>query len=122
MPTLSYAIAFVSDMPRSVRFYRDVVGLKLRFESEHWSEFDTGATTLALHVAGDGPAASAGSTAAGGCHIGLGVEDLDAFHARLVAQGVRCVQPPKLEDFGGRLAKYLDPDGLGISVSGPPQR
>jgi catechol 2,3-dioxygenase-like lactoylglutathione lyase family enzyme len=38
---LSYAIVFVSDMSRSVAFYRDVIGLPLRFESPHWTEFAT---------------------------------------------------------------------------------
>jgi lactoylglutathione lyase len=30
---IDYAIVFVGDMARSVRFYRDVVGIPLRFES-----------------------------------------------------------------------------------------
>jgi len=30
------AIVFVSDMRRSVSFYRDTIGLPLRFESPHW--------------------------------------------------------------------------------------
>jgi catechol 2,3-dioxygenase-like lactoylglutathione lyase family enzyme len=42
----------VSDMERSVRFYRDTLGLKLRFQSPDWSEFDLGPTTLALHGGG----------------------------------------------------------------------
>ena len=29
---------------------------------------------------------------------------------------VPCIQAPK-EDFGARIAQYLDPDGLAISVS-----
>jgi len=36
-----------------VKFYRDVLGLKLKFESPGWSEFVTGETTLALHPASD---------------------------------------------------------------------
>jgi predicted enzyme related to lactoylglutathione lyase len=53
---------------------------------------------------------------AGHCHVGLTVPDLDAFHAEMVAKGVKCVQPPKKEDFGS-LAIYADPDGLSFSVS-----
>jgi catechol 2,3-dioxygenase-like lactoylglutathione lyase family enzyme len=30
---LNYAIIFVGDMQKSVAFYRDIVGLPLRFES-----------------------------------------------------------------------------------------
>ena len=47
---VNYAIVYVSDMSRSVRFYRDIVGLPLRFESPEWTEFDTEGATLALHA------------------------------------------------------------------------
>ena len=46
---VSYAIVFVSDMKRSVAFYRDVIGLPLKFDSPEWSEFATEGATLALH-------------------------------------------------------------------------
>jgi lactoylglutathione lyase len=49
--TLVYAIKYVSDMAAAVRFHREQLGLELRFESPHWSEFETGSTTLALHPA-----------------------------------------------------------------------
>lgn len=48
-----YVIKFVSDMNNAVKFYRDTLGLALRFESPGWSEFATGETTLALHPASD---------------------------------------------------------------------
>jgi len=35
-------------------------------------------------------------------------------------RGVPCLQAPK-ELFGTRIAQYLDPDGLGISVSRDPR-
>lgn len=115
---VSYAIVFVSDMKRSVSFYRDVIGLPLKFESPGWTEFATDGATLALH-------ASAGSSSerdnpqevpAGRCRPGLSVQNLDEFHRRMVERNVPCVQEPK-EVFGARIAQYLDPDGLAISVS-----
>jgi hypothetical protein len=42
-----------ADMDKAVKFYRDVIGLKLKFESPGWSEFVTGETILALHPASD---------------------------------------------------------------------
>jgi lactoylglutathione lyase len=112
---INYAIVFVSDMGRSLAFYRDVLGLPLRFESSHWSEFDCGAATLALHLA-DAARSRDSANAAGSCRPGLSVADLDAFHASMQAHGVTCVQAPKAV-FGARIAQYLDPDGLQISVS-----
>jgi hypothetical protein len=44
------------------------------------------------------------------------VPDLDDFHRRMIERQVRCVQEPK-DVFGARIAQYLDPDGLAISVS-----
>jgi lactoylglutathione lyase len=112
-----YAIIFVGDMKRSVEFYRDVIGLPLRFESSHWTEFETGGATMALH-ASDRPAApeeDSDHLPAGRCRPGLGVPDLDAFHRRMSEHGVPCLQEPKLL-FGSRVAQYADPDGLVLSV------
>src|SRR6266852_1855503 len=52
-----YVMVTVSDMSRSIGFYKDVLGLLLKFESKEWSEFITGPTTIALHGGGkQGPA------------------------------------------------------------------
>jgi len=126
---VSYAIVFVSDMKRSVGFYRDVVGLPLKFDSPEWSEFATDGATFALHRASSGPAEAGPSQGngessrgngddhtAGSCRPGLSVPDLDAFHARMLKHNVVCIQQPK-DLFGSKIAQYLDPDGLEISVS-----
>lgn len=133
---VSYAIVFVSDMKRSVVFYRDVVGLPLKFDSPEWSEFATDGATFALHRARSGPAEAGPSQGngessqgngefshgngddhtAGSCRPGLSVPDLDAFHARMLEHNVACIQQPK-DLFGSKIAQYLDPDGLEISVS-----
>jgi len=116
---VSYAIILVSDMRRSVSFYRDLLGLPLRFESPEWSEFATDGATIALHLS-EKPAPTSGlAHAAGSCRPGLRVPDLDDFHRRMLERQVRCVQEPK-EVFGARLAQYLDPDGLTISVGEEP--
>ena len=111
---VNYAIVFVSDMKRAVSFYRDVVGLPLRFESPGWTEFATDGATLALHAdkhAGPDP----DDLPPGRCRPGLSVPDLDAFHRRMVEGNVQCIQEPKVV-FGARVAQYVDPDGLSISV------
>ncbi len=115
---VNYAIVFVSDMKRSVSFYRDVLGLPLKFESPGWTEFATDGATLALH-AGEGSNSETDNpqkVPAGRCRPGLSVPKLYEFHKRMVEHNVPCLQEPK-EIFGARIALYLDPDGLGISVS-----
>jgi lactoylglutathione lyase len=114
---LNYAIIFVSDMNRSVAFYRDVVGLPLKFDSPHWSEFATEGATIALHMssAPDGQRADPNAIPAGHCRPGLSVPDIDAFHAKMLAAKVVCIEPPH-DVHGSRIAQYLDPDGLSISI------
>ena len=115
---INYSIVFVSDMEHSVAFYRDVVGIPLRFESPGWTEFATEGANLALHKA-DGPATekAPGSETAGQCRAGFQVPNLDEFHKRMIEHNVPCVQEPT-ETFGVRIAQYVDPDGLVLSVSG----
>lgn len=113
-----YAIVFVSDMQRAVGFYRDVLGLTLRFETTHWTEFATDGATLALHLseAARPGAPQSRDAAAGSCRPGLQVKNLDEFHQRMLTSNVSCLQAPK-DVFGTRIAQYADPDGLVISVS-----
>ena len=114
---VSSAIVFVSDMKRSVAFYRDVIGLPLRFDSPEWSEFATDGATFALHRSErSADPDDDRDQRAGSCRPGLAVRDLDAFHLRMVEHNVVCTQQPK-DLFGARIAQYLDPDGLTVSVS-----
>jgi lactoylglutathione lyase len=115
---VSYVIIVVSDMKRAVSFYQNVIGLPLKFESPGWSEFATDGATLALH-----PSEGSGSESdnpqkvpAGRCRPGLSVPNLLEFHKRMIDKNVPCLQEPK-EVFGVRIAQYVDPDGLAISVS-----
>ena len=117
MNKFGYVIVFVSDMDKSIAFYRDVLGFPVKEQSHKWTELDTGQTTLALHLAEAGEHAHTHATMpAGHFELGLTVPDFAAFHKEMVAKGVRCIQPPKKQDFG-TLATYADPDGLAVSVS-----
>jgi lactoylglutathione lyase len=120
---VDYVMVNVSDMGRSVAFYRDTLGLRLRFESPGWSEFDTGATTLALHAApraaGDQAATQAGP-AAGTCSLGFSVPDLGSTYVELRGRGAHFVMPPTEQaEEGIRLAVCIDPDGLPVSFAEP---
>jgi lactoylglutathione lyase len=91
---LRYAIKFVADMDKAVKFYRDVVGLTVKFESPGWSEFVTGETTLALHPASE-------KNPAGKVELGFTVADVEAFYRDASAKGVLFSMPPKKQDFVG---------------------
>jgi len=111
-PKLAYAILFVAEMKRAVKFYRDTLGLALKFESPEWSEFSTGETTLALHVASP-------ENPAGGVRLGINVPDLHAFHKDMTGKGVKFPLPPSKQDFGGELATLEDSEGAQVTVSQP---
>jgi len=107
---LSYVMKFVADMDKAVAFYRDTLGLTLKFQSPHWSEFVTGETTLALHPASD-------KNPAGAVELGFTVEDIEGFHRDKAAAGVVFTRPPTAEH-GTKLANLLDSEGAQISISG----
>lgn len=108
---LTHIISFVADMDRAVRFYRDVIGLPLKFQSPGWSEFSTGETTLALHPASH-------KNPAGKLELGFSVPDIERFHDVMSSKGVQFAMPPTKQDFGGVLAEFVDSEGAHVSVSG----
>ena len=107
---LNYVIKYVSDMNEAVAFFRDKVGLELKFQSPDWSEFSTGETTLALHLASD-------SHPAGSASIGFGAEDIDRFYDEAREAGIEFTSPPT-ETFGHRIARFKDMDGAECGVGG----
>jgi predicted enzyme related to lactoylglutathione lyase len=107
---LSYVIKYVTDMERAAAFHREHLGLVPRFQSPHWTEFDTGPTTLALH-----PAST--EHPPGSCQLGFRVADLAAFYAEQKSRGVNFTAPPA-ELHGQKIARFEDCEGAECSVSG----
>lgn len=106
----TYAIKFVAEMDAAVAFYRDTLGLTVRFASPFWSEFETGEVTLALHPASaDKPAGTA--------QIGFSVPDLSAVYAARAEAGLAFTDPPR-DEHGTVLSRILDSEGAEISLSG----
>ena len=115
---IDYVMVRVSDMARSVQFYRDKLGIPLRFESPDWTEFETGSTTLALHGGDVSSARGSGEPIAGTSSIGFNVENLERTYEELRAKGIRFVMPPTdRPEERIKLAVCLDPDGLSISFA-----
>ena len=118
---IDYTMVVVSDMSRSVEFYRDRLGIPLKFQSPDWTEFQTGTTTLALHGGGvrpTTPPAGDPTKQAGSCSIGFNVTDVDKTYEELKAKGINFVMPPtQREGEGIKLAVCVDPDGLPIAFA-----
>jgi predicted enzyme related to lactoylglutathione lyase len=107
---LNYVIEFVADMDNAVKFYRDIIGLSLKFQSPGWSEFSTGETSLSLHPASE-------KNPAGSIELGFNVSNLGKFHQEMSDKGVRFSMPPTKQDFGGILAQFVDSEGRSCSVA-----
>jgi predicted enzyme related to lactoylglutathione lyase len=103
-----YVIKFVADMPNSVKFYRDVIGLSLKYQSPQWSEFATGETILALHPASN-------QNPAGTIQLGFNDPDQPGVKARLLANKTQVTRPPENEG-GEVVTEYFDPDGSRFSI------
>lgn len=114
-----YLVVYVSDMQRSVAFYRDILDLPLKFTSPGWTEFDTGTITLALHMTGpaggDAPSYQ-GRPPAGMAHLGFVVDDIQAAYESLKARDAHFSMPPQKQPTGRMVAVLHDPDGFGITL------
>jgi catechol 2,3-dioxygenase-like lactoylglutathione lyase family enzyme len=105
----TYAIRFTADMPGTTAFYRDVLGLKVRFETPFWTEFETGEVTLALHP-------SSAENPPGTVQLGFRTADVARLHAEAPANGLSFTAPPR-DQHGTTLARIRDADGIEISLS-----
>ena len=106
---IGYVNIFVSDLERSVAFFRDSLGLELNMADADfgYASFNAGPVSFACAVAGDEQKELIGR------HTGVGflVEDLDEAYARLSGLGVAFSMPPTKQPWGGYLALFEDPDG-----------
>lgn len=112
-PQLSYVVLFCADLPASLRFYRDGLGLPVSGPAP-------------------GPEASFVMLAAGGVRLGLhagsqerrtrdvnlhfAVPDVEAAVAACTARGVRFGGPPTDRPWGARVACAADPDGNEVEL------
>ncbi len=114
---ISLTIVHVSDLRRSVHFYRDLLGLPLAAETSEWAEFRVGECRLALQSGGD-PSIPLSRHAAGYVNFSFEVDDLVEAYETLKAAGVEFLRPPAEQDFG-MLAVMRDPDGREIMLFEP---
>ncbi len=138
----SHVGVHVRDVDRSLRFYRDLLGLelvtRLRSDSAHTREI-TGYPEAVLDVAVvrapaggfvelmrfegvDGTPVDPAAANAGTCHLAFYVDDLDALHGTLVAAGVPLVSPRVVPIprsgllVGAKVAYVTDPDGVRVEL------
>lgn len=107
-------ILLVENLRRSIDFYRDVLGLQLKQESEDWVEFSKGSNTvLALHPAKKIRREKQEKPAS--VLIGFNVTDMKNVCTQLENKNVRFYKK-QTEEAYGQHAIIEDPDGHLISL------
>jgi len=112
----NHAMVYVQDVPRSLAFYRDGLGLELIEELEGYARLRSpnGSGTLGLHILSEEKTMMNPTTE--GIRLYFEAEDVDAVCARLANKGYAIDQPPKDMPWGWRHAYLKDPDGHEVSV------
>lgn len=108
---LGAVILLVSDMRRSIQFYKETLNLPLKKESEEWTEFFNKETVLALHPAKHKENLKSGQHIL----IGFTANDFDNTIKSLKEKGIVFFKNAKDEGFG-KHAIIEDPDGHLISI------
>lgn len=117
-----YVVLIVEDLDRALKFYREVLGLRLGHRSGDYAQFDTGGTRLGLYTRNAmartlGMVLKAPAPDAPGSEIGFKVPDVDAAFSELVERGASPVTSPTTRPWGQRTAYVRDPDGNLIELA-----
>jgi predicted enzyme related to lactoylglutathione lyase len=115
-----FVVYQVSDMSRSVPFYRDTLGLSHtgghgwapgdKKPEEAWIEFDVPPTTLALYQSPDDTTLSPGGT------MTVAVQNVEEALSELKAKGVKCLWDDPVDTPVCHFAIIFDPDGNQIGL------
>jgi len=117
---------FVTDMARTVAFYRDVFAMTTTWQGEANAELtSTDGLRLILFSRPDFEAMTARaysypSDLNGTMEIAFDVPNyaaVDSEYARIVAAGAEPIMPPTTEPWGQRTSYVADPDGNLIEIS-----
>lgn len=118
LDALAVVMLGVTDLPRSVAFYRDTLGLQAQGEAAgEFAFFDAGGVMLALsvpHARSDRSPHLVGAT-----EIVFRVGSVSAAHQALLARGVAFTREPRQVTGDHWSAVFTDPDGHRLSVFGP---
>jgi len=109
---LGTVMVAVTDLDRSIEFYRDVLGLEVEKHSDHWAQADVGGTNLGLHVAEDVHPTEQSFA------LIFDVDDVDEICRTVSERGVETADEPHDEPYG-RIATLRDPDGYPVQILQP---
>jgi len=109
-------VLIVSDLKRSLAFYKDKLGLTVNLEEEGFFGFDVKGTTFSVMGLSEaiklfGEKYVGGKDAGRRLELAAEVENVDSVYENLKSKGVVFVRPPSDQPWGQRTADFVDPDG-----------
>ncbi len=113
---IAYFWVPVTNMERAVEFYNQLLGFKLLFNREDWSEFDIDGQRLALRKVDTLP--EHGESVPG---ISFLAQPIEQAIATLEQRGVQFSGELEIYPYG-KLARFRDPDGNVLGLYEPPPR
>lgn len=118
-----YPVLMTRDVASTTSFYETHFGFVRLFDSDWYVHLQLpgheSVNLAVLDCAHDTVPASARGQAASGMLLNFEVDDVDAVHARLQAQGLPILRSLRSEDFGQRHFITADPNGVLIDVITP---
>jgi catechol 2,3-dioxygenase-like lactoylglutathione lyase family enzyme len=105
----------VDDMEKAVAFYRDKLGLSVKYETADWAELDAGNVTIALRRYGSGPEGRPELGVGEGATLVFEVDDIEAAQAELGNQGIQLIGG--IFEYGSvKLAAFEDLNGNVLQI------
>jgi len=105
----------VSDLSKSVAFYRDMAGFELQNQFGSLAFFSAGPVMLMLNAGLRRP----DRPLAGASEIVVAAESVTAAHRQLLERGCTFVNEPREVTPGSWGATFADPDGHWLTLFGP---
>lgn len=102
----------VKDFDKSLKFYRDILGLTINSQDGEFADFKLGETSLAIFSRKTAiamfPEKYMGKS--GGVCYGFQVADVEKTCKNLQVKGVKIFEGPKVTAWGQTVAYFQDPD------------
>jgi catechol 2,3-dioxygenase-like lactoylglutathione lyase family enzyme len=105
----------VTNLERSLRFYRDTLGLSVQFAVEEFAFLDGGGVTIVLR--GTPNLGEPGDVMR--TEVVFAVDDIETAYRSLEGRGVEFRVQPRVVTGDRYAADFRDPDGHVLSIFGP---